>query len=194
MEASQAGLKEGFTLYVATQGTDPHDAEFWPLAPLRTETGSQLYYSASDTEPGQVTAPIPEGWAVYDPTVHGAAVPAEVPAAADPTRASDAPAADATPADAPATDPASSGSEQADDGDPSEHAPAATQNEKVIVGDAGLGEQQPSGGFTSQDVPVVNASPPQAQSGVPLAEDRAAGVQADEAMRGQVAPGAGEQA
>jgi hypothetical protein len=72
-----------------------------------------------------------------------------------------------------------------------EHAPVAAAAEEVIVGDAGLGESQPSAGHVSQDTPLVNATPPEAQSGVPLAEDRAAGVVADPTVRGTVAPPVG---
>lgn len=67
-------------------------------------------------------------------------------------------------------------------------APVAAEQEKAIVGDAGLGESQPSPGMASQDTPLVNATAPQAQSGVPLPEDRAAGVEPNEEMRGTVAP------
>jgi hypothetical protein len=69
----------------------------------------------------------------------------------------------------------------------SSHAPAATAQQEAIVGNAGLGEQQPAPGFVSQDTPLIGAQAPQAQSGVPLPEDRAAGVQPNEDMRGSVA-------
>jgi hypothetical protein len=163
MEASQAGLKDGFTLYLKIlAGGDPLPG-VWESAPLRTEEGAQLYYFTTDTSPGQPPSiDLGEEWAVYSPEAHGAAVPVT----------SEEPKPEVQP------------NEQPD----ASHAPAAVANEKAIVGDAGLGEQQPSNGLASQDVPLVNATPPQAQSGVPLAEDRAAGVEADPEVAGTVAP------
>jgi hypothetical protein len=68
------------------------------------------------------------------------------------------------------------------------HAPAAAAQERIIVGDAGLGEQQPVEAEQSQNTPLINGGPPQFQSGVALPEDRAAGVEANPEMTGMVAP------
>jgi hypothetical protein len=74
-----------------------------------------------------------------------------------------------------------------------EHAPAATTAQDVIVGQSGLGEQQPQEGLGSnQNTPLVGATQPAAQSGVPLPEDRAAGVEANTEMKGMVAPPVGQ--
>jgi hypothetical protein len=76
----------------------------------------------------------------------------------------------------------------AEEHDP-DHAPRAQQEQDAIVGSAGLGESQPiEPGSPSQDTPLVNAQSPQAQSGVALPEDRAAGVQPDPRFKGMVAP------
>lgn len=62
-----------------------------------------------------------------------------------------------------------------------DQAPVATERGNAIVGDSGLYEQQPESGFNDQDTPVrTSAPPPSLQSGVPLPEDRAAGVQPGE--------------
>jgi hypothetical protein len=60
-----------------------------------------------------------------------------------------------------------------------EQSPAATAAQDAVVGDPGLrDEQQPVGSVPNPDTPVrTSAPPPSAQSGVPLPEDRAAGVQ-----------------
>lgn len=68
--------------------------------------------------------------------------------------------------------------------DPS-HAPVAEEAQEAIIGDPGLrGEQQPlQNEGTPGNVNTPNrtsAPPPEAQSGVPLAEDRAAGVEPGE--------------
>lgn len=63
-----------------------------------------------------------------------------------------------------------------------EQAPAATEAQDAIIGDQGTrGEQQPDQALGSQDTPLrTSPPPPEAQSGVPLPEDRAAGVQPGE--------------
>lgn len=60
-----------------------------------------------------------------------------------------------------------------------EQSPAATDAQDAIIGDPGLrDEQQPAQGPGSQDVPLrTSPPPPEAQSGVPLPEDRQAGVE-----------------
>lgn len=59
-----------------------------------------------------------------------------------------------------------------------EQSPVATARDKAIVGNSGLFEQQPVPAQGDPDSPVrTSAPPPQAQSGVPLPEDRAAGVE-----------------
>lgn len=64
-----------------------------------------------------------------------------------------------------------------------DQAPVATDAQEAAVGDPGLHEQQPfgnEGSPTAVDRPVAtSAPPPSAQSGVPLPEDRAAGVEPD---------------
>jgi hypothetical protein len=58
-----------------------------------------------------------------------------------------------------------------------DQAPVATDRMEAIVGDPGFREQQPPVGFADANTPLSSsAPPPAAQSGVPLAEDRAAGV------------------
>lgn len=62
-----------------------------------------------------------------------------------------------------------------------EQAPVATEAEEAIIGDPGFREQQPrinEGGPQSANQPhASSAPPPSRQSGVPLAEDREAGVE-----------------
>lgn len=59
-----------------------------------------------------------------------------------------------------------------------EQSPVATAAGKVIVGDSGMYEQQPVNSASNVDTPLRTSAPPaELQSGVPLAEDRAAGVQ-----------------
>lgn len=62
-----------------------------------------------------------------------------------------------------------------------DQAPVATEAQDTIIGDPGIRDEQvPQGSVGSQDVPVrTSAPPPSAQSGVPLPEDRAAGVEPD---------------
>lgn len=73
-----------------------------------------------------------------------------------------------------------------------DQAPVATDAQDTIVGDPGLrGEQQPQqneGASGSANTPVrTSPPPPSAQSGVPLPEDRAAGVEPGPA--GPLGPG-----
>lgn len=62
-----------------------------------------------------------------------------------------------------------------------DQAPVATDAQEAIVGDPGLREQQPfgnEGSPTAVDRAVAtSAPPPSAQSGVPLSEDRQAGIE-----------------
>lgn len=70
-----------------------------------------------------------------------------------------------------------------------QHAPVAEEAQDVIVGDNGLREGQPIPSDTFNPNAVLQGSqPPQAQSGVPLDEDKAAGVQPNPEMSGMVAP------
>jgi len=73
------------------------------------------------------------------------------------------------------------GAGAAGDNEPAVHqSPVATDAMRAIVGDHGMrGAQEPADAFASStaNIPVAtSAPPPEAQSGVPLAEDRAAGV------------------
>ena len=62
-----------------------------------------------------------------------------------------------------------------------DQAPVATDAQQAITGDPGLGEQAAKtneGGAQSVDTPFGNSMPPpQSQSGMPLAEDRAAAAE-----------------
>lgn len=60
-----------------------------------------------------------------------------------------------------------------------EQAPTATERQEAIQGDPGLREQDPMAAVDdSANTPVrTSAPPPGVQTGVPLAEDRAAGVE-----------------
>lgn len=68
-----------------------------------------------------------------------------------------------------------------DERNPARHqSPAATDAQEAIMGDPGFREQQPTSGFganTANSPFASSAPPPGAQHGVPLAEDRAAGVE-----------------
>lgn len=67
-------------------------------------------------------------------------------------------------------------------GGPAEdQAPVATDNQKAIVGDSGLYEQEPfdASGNSADQVHRTSAPPAALQNGVPLPEDRAAGVTVD---------------
>jgi hypothetical protein len=73
------------------------------------------------------------------------------------------------------------------------NAPVATQQQDVIVAESGLGEQQPINSETGNpDQVAVNVSSPRAQSGVPLPEDRRAGMEANPEAAGMNAPEAPE--
>lgn len=200
MEASQAALKEGFTLYVYA-GEGAVDSAVWPEAPLRTEDGQQLYYYSGDESPGDQNGAQVTNWVVYEPTGNEAPVPGSgsaenaasegaaqeggTPSATDQSAATAPDLAQGAPVASQADQPAPAGTQQPDPA----HAPAAAAEEGVIVGDAGLGEQQPvAPGSGSQNVPAVGSTAPQAQSGVPLPEDRVAGVQPDPSVAGTVAP------
>jgi hypothetical protein len=69
-----------------------------------------------------------------------------------------------------------------------DQAPAATEAQNAIIGDPGLrDEQEPQASVGSADIPHrTSAPPPAAQSGVPLPEDRAAGIQPG--VKGPVVP------
>jgi hypothetical protein len=77
-----------------------------------------------------------------------------------------------------------------------DQAPVATDAQEAIKGDPGLHEQQPignEGSPTAIDRPVAtSAPPPSAQSGVPLPEDRAAGVEPGDAPAAQPQSAAGQ--
>lgn len=75
---------------------------------------------------------------------------------------------------------------QTDEGAQDQHVSedATTKEQNVIVGDSGL---QPLSQLAQVDpnrVGPTSAPPPDAQSGVPLPEDKAAGVQPNEEFRG----------
>src|SRR5581483_10868932 len=109
---------------------------------------------------GQPLAEGQAGEGTGEGTVEGAEPSAApVPSASDEERLSDLPDEERNPA--------------------VDQAPAATAAQDVVVGDPGLrDEQQPVASVGSPDIPVrTSAPPPSAQSGVPLPEDRAAGVQ-----------------
>jgi hypothetical protein len=75
--------------------------------------------------------------------------------------------------------------EQSSPDAPEQHAPVAEKAQEAIVGDNGLREQQPPPSDTFNPNAVLQGSqPPQAQSGVPLQEDKAAGVQPNPEMSG----------
>lgn len=78
------------------------------------------------------------------------------------------------------------------EGPAEDQSPVATARDKAIVGDSGLFEQQPQTMSGDPDTPVRTSAPPaELQSGVPLPEDRAAGVQPGPAgPRPTPAPGA----
>lgn len=212
MEASQAT-----TLY-EFKGSDPStiDASAYLFANLRVPGDNiPLYSFPEDTAPGDQKG-VSEDWAVYTgptevfpaPAAEGDQAAADAPA---PDAPADPPVPPAPPApaapgaeSAPDTPPADGAGDPAGGDPPSGDAPApdadpapAAEGEPVedfaeigdpIVGDSGL---QPLASLDQVDVnrPVATSPPPpQAQSGVPLAEDRAAGVKADPAMAGNVAP------
>lgn len=62
-----------------------------------------------------------------------------------------------------------------------DQSPVASARDAAITGDSGLFEQQPQPVAADPNSPHRTSAPPASlQSGVPLAEDRAAGVQAGE--------------
>lgn len=212
MEASPT-LRNGFTMY-RFDGPGEPDLTHWPEAPLRDEDETQLYYFDGDQVPGAENGAQVPGWKVVgvsasapqadaaQPTAgsgdnaaaDGAAQPTGTQPSSGETTAPDATPTDTAPTagETPATPEAGASPDQpapvgTAQPDPS-HAPAAAKEEETIVADAGLGEQQPVEPGHSQDTPAIGSTPPQAQSGVPLPEDRAAGVQPDPTVAGTVAP------
>lgn len=144
------------------------------------------------------TAPDPHAPAGRDPAAPAGPAPAGAPAR---PAGPDTGAAGGPDPDPPVTGQADPGVSGGPDDEEPDHAPAEDQapaaHAAATVGDPGLhGEQQPTqaeGSPSNVDRAVgTSAPPPSAQSGVPLVEDRQAGVEPGPA--GPIAPGSHEAA